>query len=66
MKERFQIDEIPADTSDTDEMIKLMEAIGRKRGALLGGGRIDYDKVSMIVLRELRAGKLGRISLETP
>jgi ribosome biogenesis GTPase A len=66
MKDRFQIDEIPNDPSDTDQMIKMMEAIGRKRGALLGGGRIDYDKVSMTVLRELRAGKLGRISFEAP
>jgi ribosome biogenesis GTPase A len=33
---------------------------------VLSGGRIDLDKVSMIILRELRAGKMGRVSLEAP
>ncbi|WP_248926395.1 ribosome biogenesis GTPase YlqF [Paenibacillus hamazuiensis] len=66
MKERFGLAALPADSSDTDEIVKVMEEIGRKRGALLGGGRIDYEKTSLLILRELRAGKLGRITLETP
>ncbi|MBE9525459.1 MAG: ribosome biogenesis GTPase YlqF [Proteobacteria bacterium] len=46
--------------------LEVIEAIGRKRGCLKGGGRIDLDKASKILLTELRAGKIGRISLETP
>ena len=46
--------------------LELIEAIGRKRGCLKGGGRVDLDKASKILLTELRAGKIGRISLETP
>ena len=43
-----------------------MDAIGKNRGCLQSGGRIDMDKVSKILLTELRAGMIGKISLETP
>ncbi len=51
---------------DAEEIIRVMEDIGRKRGCLISGGRVDLEKASGIILRELRAGNLGRISLETP
>jgi ribosome biogenesis GTPase A len=65
LQERFGIEKLP-DSGDTDAMIEVMEAIGRKRGALLSGGRVDLEKASLILLRDLRAGKMGRISLESP
>ena len=43
-----------------------MEEIGKKRGCLLRGGEIDYEKVAELLLHELRAGRLGRISFEFP
>jgi ribosome biogenesis GTPase A len=48
--------------------IGVIEAIAKKRGCLLKGrgGKPDMEKVSMIFLTEYRAGKLGRITLETP
>ncbi|MCK5665132.1 MAG: ribosome biogenesis GTPase YlqF [Thiotrichaceae bacterium] len=46
--------------------LQLIESIGRKRGCLRGGGRIDLNKASKILLAELRAGTIGRISLESP
>ncbi|MBE1446380.1 ribosome biogenesis GTPase YlqF [Paenibacillus sp. OAS669] len=66
LQERFGIEKLPDDPSDTDAIVEVMEAIGRKRGALMSGGRVDLEKASLTILRELRAGKLGRISLETP
>lgn len=66
LKERFGIDTLPEDPNDTDAIVEVMEAIGRKRGALMSGGRVDLEKASLTILRELRAGKMGRISLETP
>ncbi|MCZ8512443.1 ribosome biogenesis GTPase YlqF [Paenibacillus filicis] len=66
VKERFGVSEVPDDPSDTDAIVELMEAVGRKRGALMSGGRVDLEKASLTILRELRAGKLGRITLETP
>lgn len=60
LKERYQLDELP--TSD----IELMEEIGRKRGALRSGGRVDLHKASEILLHELRGGTIGQITLERP
>ena len=45
---------------------ELLEAVCRGRGFLMKGGVCDYDRCCALVLDEFRAGKLGRISLETP
>jgi ribosome biogenesis GTPase A len=45
---------------------ELLDAIGRKRGALLSGSRVDQQKAAEILITDLRIGALGRISLETP
>ncbi|QAY65583.1 ribosome biogenesis GTPase YlqF [Paenibacillus protaetiae] len=66
LSERFGLTQPPKDIEDADEIVRVMEEIGRKRGALMGGGRVDLEKASGIILRELRAGKLGRITLESP
>lgn len=66
IQERFGVQELPEDLDDIQEMVKVMEAIGRKRGAIVSGGKVDLDKASLIIIRELRAGKMGRISLERP
>ncbi|MNZ90072.1 Ribosome biogenesis GTPase A [compost metagenome] len=65
-QERFDLKEQPADFDNPDEIVAVMEAVGRKRGCLVSGGRVDLEKASSILLRELRAGKLGRYSLEAP
>ena len=46
----------------------VIEAIAKKRGAFLkhAPGEPDMEKAALILLTEFRAGKLGRISLETP
>ena len=43
-----------------------MEAIAKKRGFMLSGGRIDYERTGRAVLDEFRAGLIGKISLERP
>lgn len=45
---------------------EILELIGRKRGFLVKGGEIDYERASVIVADEFRGGKLGRITLELP
>ncbi len=60
LKERYQLDVLPANELD------LLEAIGHKRGCLRSGGKVDLEKVSTILLNELRSGALGRLSLEVP
>lgn len=57
---RFKLKEL----SDNPEV--LLNTVAAKRGCLRAGGIVDLHKASEIVLHELRAGKIGRISLETP
>ncbi|MBN1007820.1 ribosome biogenesis GTPase YlqF [Amphritea pacifica] len=44
---------------------QVLEEIGRKRGGLRPGGKIDMHKASEILLNELRGGQLGQITYET-
>lgn len=44
----------------------LLELVGRKRGMLLSGGRVNTERAAITVMDEFRSGKLGRISLEKP
>jgi len=58
---RYGLSEVAALNADT-----LLEAIGRKRGAVQSGGRIHMQKAAEVVLNDFRAGAYGRITLETP
>ncbi len=57
IKERYGLEEV-------EDMWDVFVTIGKKRGALESGGHVNFDKVSQIVLRDFRTGKLGRVSLE--
>ena len=58
---RFKLGEGDFETPEA-----LMEAACRGRGWLLSGGRYDTDRASALILDEFRAGKVGKITLETP
>ena len=60
IEERYHIDR------DMEDMWEIFEVIGKQRGALESGGNVNFDKVSDIVLRDLRTGRLGNITLESP
>ena len=45
---------------------ELLTAIGKKRGAMLGGGRVNVQKTAEIVLTDFRTAILGRVTLELP
>ncbi len=45
---------------------EILQEIGRRRGCLVSGGDVDLHRAAELFLRELRAGKLGRVSLERP
>ncbi len=47
-------------------ILAIIEAIGKKRGCLVGGGRIDLDKVCKIIIKDYRQAILGNITLESP
>ncbi|MDR0204318.1 MAG: ribosome biogenesis GTPase YlqF [Delftia acidovorans] len=45
---------------------ELLDAIGRRRGAMMSGGRVNLQKAAELVLTDFRGAVLGRITLETP
>ena len=61
IEERYKIT-----LSDGMQGWEILEAIGKKRGFLIKGGEIDYERAAVIVCDEFRGGKLGRITLELP
>ncbi|MBP1949105.1 ribosome biogenesis GTPase YlqF [Virgibacillus litoralis] len=68
MQEHYpvQLEERYAVESDTEDMWEIFVSIGKQRGALESGGNVNFEKVSDLVIRDLRTGKLGNITLETP
>lgn len=46
--------------------LELFEGICRKRGMLLKGNQPDYARGATHILDEVRGGKIGRITLESP
>ena len=60
LAERYKLESI----EENVDIVELMEIIGKKRGALVSGGRVDLEKVSAIVIDDFRTGKIGKISLE--
>jgi ribosome biogenesis GTPase A len=55
---------IPDVAGRTDE--EMLDAIGRQRGAIQSGGRINTTKAADIVIHDFRSAALGRLTLETP
>ena len=43
----------------------MLELIGRKRGMMMRGGEVDTLRASVMLLDEYRAGKLGRITMDS-
>ena len=57
LKERYDVEE-------SEDRLKMLEAIAVNRNCLQKGSELDYGKASNILLEEFRNGKIGRITLE--
>jgi ribosome biogenesis GTPase A len=60
LKERYKLDSVP------ENVVEMFDQIGELRGALGSGGIVDYDKVSELVIRDIRTEKFGRLTFERP
>ena len=60
LSSRYQIATLP------ESATALLEQIGLRLGCLISGGEVDLHRAAEAFLRELRAGKLGRVSFEEP
>ena len=58
LKERYNITEIDED------FIEVFETIGRKRGCLVKGGEVDYDKVCNVVINDIKDGTIKGITFD--
>ena len=45
---------------------QLIEMAGRKRGYLVSGGEVHFERMAKVLLDEFRSGKLGKFTLEMP
>ena len=61
IRERYKIDGF-----EDMQGWEILEMIGKKRGFLIKGGEINYERTAVMLCDEFRGGKLGRISLELP
>ena len=58
LEERYGVVELDED------LIEVYDIIAKRRGALSGGGVADYDKVSNIIIRDLKNGYFGNITFD--
>lgn len=70
--ERYKLDEefieqtLKQDQPENNNIYEIMLEIGKKRGCMMSGGRIDEEKTSRLILDEFKNGKLGKITIECP
>ncbi len=64
--ERYGLTDLPSELPDMQAAVEVLESIGRRRGCIVSGGHVDYEKAATVLLRDLRSGKLGRITFEKP
>lgn len=68
--ERYKLDEenvekiLKQDQPENNNIYEIMLEIGKKRGCIMSGGRIDEEKTSRLILDEFKNGKLGKMTIE--
>lgn len=62
LSQRYKLGDMAAYENNTD--LELFEIIGKKRGFLISGGEIDYERTANMLLEEFRSAKIGKITLD--
>ena len=57
LKERYGVE-------DTKDIVEILETIGKKRGCLVKGGIVDYDKVYSVVINDIKLGNIKGITFD--
>ena len=63
----FELLKIHYKLDDNDvnlEYYDILELIGKKRGCLRSGGNVDVERVSKLILDDIKNGKIGKVCLE--
>ena len=56
---RYKLEEVK------ENALEVMEDIGRKRGVIMRGGELDYERIAKIIISDFRKGYLGKFPLES-
>ena len=70
--ERYKISEeyiekiLNREEPENFNIYEIMQQIGKKRGCVMSGGKIDEEKTARILLDEFKNGRLGKITIEKP
>lgn len=59
LKERYNLDKM-----DNDNIVEVYETIGRRIGAVISGGEIDYDRVSKTILEDIKNERIKNITFD--
>lgn len=62
LSERYKLDE----AEEFADAYDLMELMGKKRGCIMSGGRVDMFRTANMLLDDFRSARIGRITLEEP
>lgn len=58
LKDRYGIDSVSDDIEET------LDIIGRKRGCIVRGGIVDYDKVYSVIMNDIKSGLIKGITFD--
>ena len=59
LEKRYGITDI-----DNENILNTFDIIGKKRGCILKGGTIDYEKVEKLIIRDLKEGLIGNVTFD--
>ena len=61
LNEKYELSTIG---TEPDEVIEVFNHVGKLRNALTTGGEVDYDKVSELIVRDIRSELLGTLTFD--
>jgi ribosome biogenesis GTPase A len=70
--ERYKLEEeyiekvLNQDQPENSNIYEIMLQIGKNRGCIMSGGRVDEEKTARMILDEFKNGKLGKVTIECP
>lgn len=68
--ERYKLEEeyiektLAKEQPENENIYEIMLQIGKNRGCIMSGGKIDEEKTARIILDEFKNGQIGKITLE--
>ena len=64
LTDRYKLDPPEQGLFEDQTPLEIMEAIAAKRGFIMAGKRVDYERTARNLLDEFRGGLIGKITLE--